>query len=577
MAKLNKSTRKQLKKCSVKSDQQDNEGIILYQINYRITNGKRNAFIQHLVDNYYAPYFKDSSRDDIQHFVEELIPVDNNYDDDEPRKVKIPLIASKNFIPGGETYKTKKNGEVFYLPIPSIEIRTGQKPELEPDTVDKVFSCADGIITELKKGISSFIQSPQSPLDGIVEKTVPEFEDKTETETKAEDDVNGVNEAVKVTPPPHEQKGAESEDNALLALCDKLDSARKNEKETYNQIRERFIQGLKSISVPNPELKRCRAQINDLNSRLESANKQYNECKRKLDNAEADKRRAVEEANSQNKKRYDDLKAAHDKYQKDADDYKSKWQTEERKRKEHEKTIDNRDTTIKRLNEESRLYNERVVFFRSTQGFAKLAMDFFDSYDELLEAMAKQKAKEPGMSSDEVDNYNYYIIRIERKFHKALTSLKGVDSWRRELQMLAQTGLVPTGGIIDSKLGNNKVKEAEWDSTLSMLFYHEVMTSLAGAAVVMCDEMAFMLPHQVPDVKGTDGFAKISERLQKAISAMGYELNYVKPFTKLSQYKDVENVKFTEADVPSGTIFEVIKMALNYGSTKSKTEVSSKE
>lgn len=216
------------------------------------------------------------------------------------------------------------------------------------------------------------------------------------------------------------------------------------------------------------------------------------------------------------------------------------------------------------------------MFFRSTQEFAKLSLAFFDAYDTLMDEMGKQKMKEPS-NPDEVDNYNYYMARIERKFLKTASGVKNLESWRHELQLLAQTALVPTGGIIDSKLGGKKVKESEWDSTLRMLLYHDVMSILAGAAVVMSDEMALMLPHQVQGVKGADQFSKISDRLQKAISGMGYDLNYVRPFTKLSQYKDVENVRFTEADVPSGTIFEIMKMALNYGATKGKTEVSAKE
>lgn len=571
MAKSNNANKK---KSSGRGTQQapvkDVNGIILYQVNFCVEYGKRKEFINHLADNYYAKgdSFNDCSQDQIIKWLDQLIPKSNDYDDNdnESCKVKLPLIAKNEYFPGSERHETKKHGVIYYLPIPRMQVGGGlvSKAEPEPDSVDTVFAGADQLITQLRLGIDALVsQAAERP---VIKEEVNE--DQAEGGT-----ANDTTEVIANVPQENAGKGGAMK---LMTLFDKLDGARDGEKNAYDKLRTRIIQSLQTKFAPNPEEDRLRAQVDKLGSRLSSAEKDRDEYKRKLDTAEADKRKAVEDCEKRLKKQYEELKGEYDKTQKDAKDYHEKWLTEEKKRKGHEATIAERENTIKRLEEESSLYNERVVFFRSTQEFAKLSLAFFDAYDTLMDEMGKQKMKEPS-NPDEVDNYNYYMARIERKFLKTASGVKNLESWRHELQLLAQTALVPTGGIIDSKLGGKKVKESEWDSTLRMLLYHDVMSILAGAAVVMSDEMALMLPHQVQGVKGADQFSKISDRLQKAISGMGYDLNYVRPFTKLSQYKDVENVRFTEADVPSGTIFEIMKMALNYGATKGKTEVSAKE
>lgn len=569
MAKSNNANKK---KSSGRGTQQapvkDVNGIILYQVNVCFKYGKRKEFINHLADNYYAKgdSFNDCSQDQIIKWLDQLIPKSNDYDDNDSCKVKLPLIAKNEYFPGSERHETKKHGVIYYLPIPCMQVGGDlvSKAEPEPDSVDTVFAGADQLITQLRSGIDALANQPvEQPI--IKEDVIEE-----QAEGGA---AKGTAEVVANVPQENAGKGGAMK---LMTLFDKLDGARDGEKNAYDKLRTRIIQSLQTKFAPNPEEDRLRTQVDKLGSRLSNAEKDRDEYKRKLDTAEADKRKAVEDCEKRLKKQYEELKGEYDKTQKDAKDYHERWLTEEKKRKSHEATIAEHESTIKRLEEESSLYNERVVFFRSTQEFAKLSLAFFDAYDTLMDEMGKQKMKEPS-NPDEVDNYNYYMARIERKFLKTASGVKNLESWRHELHLLAQTALVPTGGIIDSKLGGKKVKEPEWDSTLRMLLYHDVMSILAGAAVVMSDEMALMLPHQVQGVKGADQFSKISDRLQKAISGMGYDLNYVRPFTKLSQYKDVENVRFTEADVPSGTIFEIMKMALNYGATKGKTEVSAKE
>lgn len=336
-----------------------------------------------------------------------------------------------------------------------------------------------------------------------------------------------------------------------------LDAARDNEKEAYKKIQ----------------------------TNLSESNKQKEDYKKKLDNAESEKCEAVKEKEKQWSAQYNSLDNLYQTASQQAREYKKKWETEESQRmvaekkvQDKEEIIKERDKTIQRKDKEMEEYSVRAVFFLSVQVFCQKVMNFFDIIDKLLYNTNQLKVNVPFEVN--ADDYNYYLTRIERKYYSIEVS--DLNDWKREIQMLSLTGMVPSKGVIDSKLGIDpktskyKVDETQWESTLRMLLYQSVMVDLAGAAVTMSDELAYMLPQMVPGVAGNKVFVEITESLKKAIKDLGYDLNYVKPFTQLTKYKNVENVKFTDADVPQGTIFEIMKMALNYGSTKKKTEVSAK-
>lgn len=501
---------------------------IVWQKDVRVELGQRDAFVQHLVENYYSKSDDFSNRKrTVSEWIDNRISKHCRQDGKGYFFVDIPLLVSANKQEGWEECKIGKRGICYYLPLPPLETDCQQ----EPLSVDNVFQEGDTIISTLV------------------------FSDEEERESSCK-----FNRA-------------------------EMDAARDKEKQAFSKL-------LEDIDVYKTKLhddSRLRI-LEDKYSRLEEDKKEIEgkllSLKQELDNADTNKRKAVLECESKYIQEQNRLNLALKKAEGEAYDYKTKWSNEESKRKnaesiikEREATISERDETIRRKEFEMKFYKDRTAIFEPVQEFGRRVMFFFDMTDKLQTELSLLKAAPPSGINE--DDFNYYIARIEKKYYSVKTN--NLLEWRREIQMLSLTGMVPTEGLINSKLGEDehtgkhKVSKPQWESTLRMLLYQSIMVDLAGAAVTMSDELAYMLPQMVPGVGEKKIFIEISEMLQKAIKDMGYELNYVKPFTQLSQYKDVENVQFTEADVPSGTIFEVLKMALNYGSTKKKTEVSAKQ
>lgn len=512
---VNKKTSRNNAKSVVRS-----KSFILWQKDVRVELEKREAFVHHLVENYYSTseafFYRKRT---ISDWLDRRISRYGRQDGDGYFYLDVPLLASDRKQEGWEECNIPKRGKCYYLPLPPLETVN----QLEDLSVDRFFQEGDEIINSL---------------------TFPD-EEKNESSNK--------------------YTRAE------------MDAARDKEKQAFSKLLD-VILDYKTKQRDDSRVNTLQIKCTQLEEEKRKIENKLLSTNQKLNNAEAEKRKAVLDCES---KYIQEVQLA----VKNANDYKSKWTSEESKRKEAEQTIINRDktiaerdSTIQRKDMEMKEYASRAVFFLSVQAFCQHVMGFFDVLDKLLNEVNLLKVNVP--SSVNTDDYNYYLARIEKKFYSI--NINQSHDWKREIQMLSLTGMVPSNGIINTKLGIDrstgkyKVSESQWESTLRMLLYQSIMVDLAGAAVTMSDELAYMLPQMVPGVGEKKTFVKISEMLQKAIKDMGYELNYVKPFTQLSQYKDVENVMFTEADVPSGTIFEVMKMALNYGSSKKKTEVSAK-
>ena len=505
---------------------------VVWQKDVQVELDKKDAFVQHLVENYYSTSETFSHRKrTLSDWLYNKILSQSHNEGTGYISVDVPLLVSEHKSEGWEECEIARRGKCYYLPLPPLDIANRK----DAYSIDNVFQKGDTIIGSL---------------------VFP-------------DEVDSVK---------------EQESICEFTRAD-LDAARDREKQAYSKLLDDIAE-YKTKQRDDS----CVYNLQNRCTQLEEDKRVVEDklllANQKLDNAEADKRKAVLECESKYIQEHNRLKAAVQLAESTANDYKSKWAGEESKRKKAEQiildrdqTIAERDSTIRRKDMEMKEYASRAVFFLSAQVFCQRVMTFFDLLDKLLNEASLLKVNVP--SAVNADDYNYYLARIEKKFYS--TKVNQLYDWKREMQMLSSTGMVPANGLINTKLGIDrstgkyKVNESQWESTLRMLLYQSIMVDLAGAAVTMSDELAYMLPQMVPGVGEKKVFIEISEMLQKAIKDIGYELNYVKPFTQLSQYKDVENVQFTEADVPSGTIFEVLKMALNYGSTKKKTEVSAKQ
>lgn len=219
-------------------------------------------------------------------------------------------------------------------------------------------------------------------------------------------------------------------------------------------------------------------------------------------------------------------------------------------------------------------YRKRLKFYVACQPFASKVVALFDTVNT-VKGLANKFYDDYISTGKDVDAFCYYFARIENKYRRELKKIENLDSFVYELYMLSKSGMVPTGGLVDSML-SEELDQKKWDDVLRMRLYNELLMAYGSCAIIMTDEFAYQIPAMANDAgqlsEATEIAGKTTE-LVKQLETIGYEVNYVKPFTPISQYDDVANTQFVDIGVEKGTIFEVTKIAVNYGFNKSKTEV----
>lgn len=228
--------------------------------------------------------------------------------------------------------------------------------------------------------------------------------------------------------------------------------------------------------------------------------------------------------------------------------------------------------TTKQLRADMVVFTNELAMAKDLKSLAKNCVSLLSSYNDLLQfADHLAGASLKGLNDDD---YNYYYARILRKFNAACTAINNEEfqAFATELTMLAQTGMVPAKGIVQkSVLGSQNAA-----TTLKAILHSKIFKQLVGAAIVMSDEFALLLPAMIKD--GCPDVSKATELTKKLCEAarnMGYDVVYAAPFEEVSNC--VKICDFTTADIPSQTILEIKHMAVNFGTAKEETLVTAKE
>lgn len=246
----------------------------------------------------------------------------------------------------------------------------------------------------------------------------------------------------------------------------------------------------------------------------------------------------------------------------------------EKERDTFKKSLEREQENHKRYNDNLECYDDNV------KKWAKNACKMFECLDRMEQVADKfyqQMKNASDIHTDDMNDMNYYMLRIQSKYAEANSSIKNLFKIRQELSTLAELGMLPKQGILYPQL--QEVSDSpKQEEQLRFYIHKTVVGPLMGAAIIRCDEYAFFLPsfvnnipHEIPKF-----FAEMSEFIQKTMKELKYEVVYAAPFRQLNEFNYVKNVKAAPSDLnkPSGTIFEVIKMAINYGNHKEETEVS---
>ena len=261
---------------------------------------------------------------------------------------------------------------------------------------------------------------------------------------------------------------------------------------------------------------------------------------------------------------------------KELDQWKDKYRKESEAKEIALNQIETQKATIQRMEEESKEYITRLLFYKSCQPFAKKAVAFLDTMTDLKMTCTKMYEEFIKSGEDGIDDLYYYMQRADNKLNTAIAQTKDYDELCSELRSLATTGLVTNGKMLH-RLLSSASDDMKRQSLLQEKLYRDLFSFIGGAAVTMADEYAFVLPKYVSGADNATAktIESISYKLQELLADMGYKLCYAQPLTPITNYVDVENCGSKDGSgLPRNTILEIKEMALLFGTVKKKTQVT---
>lgn len=426
-----------------------------------------------------------------------------------------------------ESYKQGLFKRIHYVPLPLWE--KGGNEASDTPLLEKTMVPVDEITAKIDETLKNDILNSQV---AVVETTSIYKDEESSTKNNFADE--------------------------LKELLNKLFDARQTEKENLQSL----IKNLQSDAGKSGG--KLQTELRQTREKLRDAEKQLNKLREKIKKDE----KTVSDAACAKKDAEDTIRIARDKVSK----AKNELEAEKKAHSATQELLNAEKNTTAKLRSDMQAYTSQLVIRHDLQPLAKDCMSLLATYNELLQ-FSEQMAGASRKDLDH-DDYNYYYARIVQKFTAACAPVSSdeLNAFTIELTMLAQNGMMPANGVVQNSIQGSKNAE----NTLRVQLYSKLFKHLVGAAIVMSDEFAYLLPNMVkdgcPDVKKA---GKITNALLAAAQKLGFDVVYATPFTKVKG--NVEIIGFTPADIPSNTIFEVKHMAVNFGTAKEETTVVSKE
>lgn len=462
------------------------------------------------------------------------------------KEVELPVRLSKQEKEGWKLCDKKKS--LYYRPIPSYE-------ELSTNPTNEA-SSEEGQWIQDFDVILQFLKSLEGGDDNKKKDTQPEQKDNSEKEITSgsqEQMMEGtdVPQSVDVTEGTH---AASSPDIA---------SAHSGENPSLEPVQPLLPVGEQEEN-DSQDLHAVIAKVEYLQDKTMELLKRFGEQEKKIKEEEKNKQQKENEEKEYKKKfenlevTYNKLNGALQECEGERDNYKKNFENAQKKHKQYVDCLECYDDNVKK--------------------WAKNAHLMFECLERMEQGADQLYQQQKNAPPKDMDDMNHYMLRIQSKYAEARNSISNLSKIRQELNNLALLGMLPKLGILYPQL--QEVSDSpKQEEQLRFYIHKTIVGPLMGAAIIRCDEYAFFLPHFVKNIphEMCKFFADLSVSIQNLMKILNYEVVYAAPFRKIEEFNNVKNVEKAPSQLneqPSGTIFEVKKMAINYGNHKEETEVS---
>lgn len=214
-----------------------------------------------------------------------------------------------------------------------------------------------------------------------------------------------------------------------------------------------------------------------------------------------------------------------------------------------------------------------VKFYPEASQFATLALNYIGIIDSILSELDLEIA-EHYMDSDDA---NFFYIRRRLKYLMAIGDQNLIRYWDNDLDLLANHGIVLTGSELDRAIDGDRMQV---NQALQYYLYNAVVRKTAGPALILVKEMIAMPIYAgVQNVVNLERIQKLERQLIDSISELGYDIVDVSLFKDMDSSSDIICVEQNDVNldgVTSGQVYEIVKLAVNFGSIVEKTEVKVK-
>lgn len=361
-----------------------------------------------------------------------------------------------------------------------------------------------------------------------------EKEEKKEEEKKEDEKKEGKKDGPKGTDLTPEQLQAKIKEleRQKKELTDRLDTA---EGEKRRAIEE-------AVDAKRKELQK---EIDKLNQELESKNKQLKEKDAKIQE-EKENARSIEEKTKQKlQPRIEQAETDRDKAKEELRDTQKELQTTQTSLKNTQRDLETAESNIVTLKEAQKQYSEKIAF-------VPYAAEYASSIQELLDIVASLETESLNLSKIPMED-PYYLHKAISRFKLGLSELN-MSAFLTEVQMAATRQMTFADNGI-ARLANLPANEQA--QQVQLYFMLNYLTQYIGAVQIF-NESIIGLPRLVDEINEKDvaTFVQARQRLSATYEKLQIRVICPKLFDSIGNNMDLR-VEQVDAGFGSGEILEI--------------------